>query len=81
MLISGVTPEELLHIVHDTGLLGSSPLSRSGSLVPFPMASRASSSRTVGVQVLVAFFLQRQHYGLGLGIQSFLNCGVQSVCS
>ena len=21
------------------------------------------------------------HYGLGLGIQSFLNCGVQSVCS
>ena len=60
MLISGVTPEELLDIVHDTGVLGGSPLSRSGSLVPFTMASRASSSRTVGVQVLVAFFLQCQ---------------------
>ena len=63
MLLSGVTPEELLDIVHDTGVLGASPLSRSGYLVPFAMASRASSSRTVGIQVLVAFFLQRQSQG------------------
>ena len=60
MLISGVTPEELLDIVHDTGVLGCSLLSRSGSLVPFAMASTAPSSRTVGVQVVVAFFLKRQ---------------------
>ena len=60
MLVSGVTPEELLDIAHDTSVLGGSPLSRSGSLVPFTMAPRASSSRTVGVQVLVAFFLLRQ---------------------
>ena len=60
MLVSGVTPEELLDIVHDTGMIGGSPVSRSGSLVPFAMAPRASSTRTVGVQVLVAFFLQRQ---------------------
>ena len=60
ILISGVTPEELLDIVHDTGVLGGSPLSRSGFLVPFAMASRASPSRKVGVQVLVAFFLKRQ---------------------
>ena len=60
MLISGITPEELLDIVHDTGVFGGSPLSRSGSLLPFAMASRASPSSTVGVQVLVAFFLQRQ---------------------
>ena len=60
MLVSGVTSEELLDIAHDTGVLGGSLLSRSGSLVPFVMASRASSFRTVGFQVLVAFFLQRQ---------------------
>ena len=60
MLVSGVTPEELLDIAHDAGVLGGSPLSRSGSLVPFAMSPRASSSRTVGAQVLVAFFFQRQ---------------------
>ena len=60
MLVSGVRPEELLDIAHDTGVLGGSPLSRSGSLVPFAMAPRASSSRTVGARVLVAFFLQCQ---------------------
>ena len=60
MLVPGVSPEELLDIVHETGVLGGSPLSRSGSFVPFAMASRASPSRTVGVQVLVAFLLQRQ---------------------
>ena len=59
MLLSGVTPEELLDIARDTGVLGGSPLSRSASLVPFSMASRASSSRRVGVQMLIAFFLQR----------------------
>ena len=49
-----------LDVFHDTGVgvFESSPLPRSGSLVPFAMASRASSSRTVVVQVLVAFFLQ-----------------------
>ena len=60
MFISGITPEELLDIIHDTGVLGGSPLSRSGSLLPLAMASRVSSSRTVGVQVLVTFFFQRR---------------------
>ena len=60
LLISAITPEELLDIFHDTGVFGGSPLSRSESLVPFAMASRTSPSRTVVVQVLVAFFLQRQ---------------------
>ena len=60
LLISGITPEELLQIFHDTGVLRGSPLSRSRSLVPFTLASRASTSRMVGVQVLVAFLLQRQ---------------------
>ena len=60
MLVSSVTPEELLDMAHDTGVLGASPLSRSRSLAPFAMAPRASSSRRVGVQVLVAFFFQRQ---------------------
>ena len=60
LLVSGITPQELLDVFHDTGVFGGSPLPRSGSLVPFAMASRASTSRTVVVQVLVAFFLQRQ---------------------
>ena len=60
LLISGITPEELLDGFHDAGVFGCSPLSRSGSLVPFALASRASPSRTLVVQVLVAFFLQRQ---------------------
>ena len=62
LLVSGITPEELLDVFHDTGVgvFAGSPLPRSRSLVPFAMASRASPSRTVVVQVLVAFFLQRQ---------------------
>ena len=62
LLVSGITPEELLDIFHDTGVgvFGRSPLPRSGSLVPFAMASRASTSWTVVVQVLVALLLQRQ---------------------
>ena len=60
LLVSGVTPEELLDVFNDTGVFGGSPLPRSASLVPFAMASRASTSRTVVVQVLVAFLLQRQ---------------------
>ena len=60
MLVSGVSPEELLDIAPDTGVLGGSPLSGSEALVPFARPPRASSSRTLGVQVLVAFFLQRQ---------------------
>ena len=60
VLVSGITPEELFDVFHDTGVFWGSPLPRSGSLVPFAMASRASTSRTVVVQVLVAFFLQRQ---------------------
>ena len=35
LLISGITSEELLDVFHDTGVFGGSPLSRSGSLVPF----------------------------------------------
>ena len=57
LLVSGITPEELLDVFHDTGVFGGSPLSRSGFLVPFVMASRASPSRTVVVQVLVPFLL------------------------
>ena len=62
LLVSGITPEELLDVFHDTGggVFWVSPLPRSVSLVPFVMAPRASTSRTVVVQVLVAFFLQRQ---------------------
>ena len=60
LLISGITPEELLDVFPDTGVFGCSPLSRSGSLVPFALASSASPSRTVVVQVLVPFFLQRR---------------------
>ena len=60
LLISGITPEEVLDVAHKASIFGGSPLSRSGSLVPFAMAPRAASSRTVGVQVLVAFFFQRQ---------------------
>ena len=60
LFISGITPEEPLDSPHDTGVFGGSPLSRSGSLVPFALASGASPSRMVVVQVLVSFFLQRQ---------------------
>ena len=60
LLIRGITPEESLDIAHEASIFGSSPLSRSGSLVPSAVAPRAASSRTVGVQVLVAFFFQRQ---------------------
>ena len=60
LLLYGITPEELLDVFHDTGVFGGSPLPRSGSLVSFAMASRASTSRTVVVQVLVPFFFQRQ---------------------
>ena len=59
LLVSGITPEELLDVFDGTGVFGGSPLPRSGPLVPFAMASRASTSRTLVVQVLVAFFLQR----------------------
>ena len=62
LLVSGITSEELLHVLHDTGMgvFGGSPLPRPGSLVPFAMASRASSSRAVVLQVLVALLLQCQ---------------------
>ena len=60
LLISGIAPEELLDTAHDAGIFGGSALSRSGSLVAPAMAPRAASSRTVGIQVLVAFFFQRQ---------------------
>ena len=60
LLISGITPVEVLDVAHDTSIFGGSPLSWLVSLVPTALAPRAASSRTVGVQVLVAFFLQRQ---------------------
>ena len=60
LLVSGITPEEILYIAHDTSIFGGSPLSGSVSLIPTAMAPRAPTSRTVGVQVLVAFVLQRQ---------------------
>ena len=60
LLISGITPEEILDIAHEASTFKGSPLCRSGSLVPSALAPRATSSKTVGVQVLVAFFFQRQ---------------------
>ena len=60
LLVLGITPEEILNIAHITSIFGGSPLSGSVSLVPTALAPRASSSRTVGVHVLVAFSLQRQ---------------------
>ena len=60
LLVSGITPEELFDVFHDTGVFWGSPLPWSGFLVFFAMVSRASTSRTVVVQVLVAFLLQRQ---------------------
>ena len=75
MLVSGVTPEELLDVAQDTGVLGGSPLSRDGSLMPFAMAPRASSSRTVGVQVPVAFFLQRKLVTRSRGGPATGRCG------
>ena len=43
LLVSGITPEELLDVLHDTGVgvFGGRSLPRPGSLVPFAMASRA----------------------------------------
>ena len=60
LLVSGIKPEEILNIAHDTNIFGGSSMSGSVSLIPPGLAPRASSSRTVDVQVLVAFFLQRQ---------------------
>ena len=60
LLISGVTPEEVLDTAHHASIFGGSPLSRSVSLIPSALAPTAASSRKVGVQVLVALFLQRQ---------------------
>ena len=59
LLVSGITSEEILYIAHDTSIFGGSPLSGSMSLIPTAMAPRASSSRTVGVHLLVIFILQR----------------------
>ena len=60
LLISGITPDELLDVFHDTGVFGGSPVPRAGSLATFAMASRASTSRTVVVQVSLSFFNERQ---------------------
>ena len=60
LLISGTTPEEIRDIAHEAGIFEGSPLSKSGSLIPSALAPRASSSRTVGFQVLVALFFKRQ---------------------
>ena len=60
LLICAITPEEVLDIAHDTSIFGGSPLSRSVSLIPSALAPRAASSRTVGIQLLVAFLFQRQ---------------------
>ena len=56
LLVSGITPQEILYIAHDTSIFGGSPLSGSVSLIPTAMAPRASSSRTSGVQVLFLSF-------------------------
>ena len=60
LLLSGITLEEILNTAHDTSIFGGSPLSGSVPSIPTALAPRASSYRTVGIQVLVAFFLQRQ---------------------
>ena len=48
LLVSGITSEELLNVLHDTGVgvFGGSALPRSGPLVPFAMASRTSTTTT-----------------------------------
>ena len=60
LLISGITPEEVLDVAHEASIFGGSPLSRLVSLVPWALTPRAASSGTVGVQVLVSYFFQRQ---------------------
>ena len=61
MIIAAFTPEKLLDRAHDTGVLGGSPLSAVVLVPSSGLAPRASSStRAVGVQVLVALFLERQ---------------------
>ena len=60
LLNSGITPEKVLDIAHEVCIFWGSPLSRSGPLVTSVMAPRAASSKTVGVQVLVTFFFERQ---------------------
>ena len=42
LLISGITPEEILEIAHEASIFGGDPLSRSGSLVPSAMARNMS---------------------------------------
>ena len=60
LLVPGITPEQILKIAHDTSIFGGSPLSGSVSLVPKNMAPGPSSSKTIGVHVLVAFLFGRQ---------------------
>ena len=59
LLVSGITPEEILDIAHDTSIFVGSPQSGSVFLVPTALAPRAASSRTMGIQMLVAFLFQR----------------------
>ena len=49
LLVSGITPEEILYIAHDTSIFRGCPLSGLVSLVPTAMAPRVSSSRTVRI--------------------------------
>ena len=60
LLVSGVTPEEVLHIAHIASILRGSPLSRSRSLMPAAMVARVTSSGAVGVELPVTLPLQRQ---------------------
>ena len=59
LLVSGITPEEILSIAHDTSIFGGCPLSGLVSFVTTALAPRTPSARTIGVQVLVAFLFQQ----------------------
>ena len=60
LLVSRVTPEEVLHIVHVASILRGSPFSRSRSLIPTAMVPRVASPGAVGVEVMVTLLLKRQ---------------------
>ena len=60
LLVSGITPKEMLHIAHITSILRGSPLSRPRSLGPPAMVPRVTSFEAIGVEVLVTLLFQRQ---------------------
>ena len=60
LLVSGMTPDEVLNITHIASILTGSPLSRSRSLMPTAMVPRVATSGAVGIQVLITLLLRPQ---------------------